>query len=72
MNFLVRVVTRRRSTFDNKLITDTVMNHVFVARNSAEARRLARKEWGHLALIGLIRKTKLEPGCYIPEEKVMV
>jgi calcineurin-like phosphoesterase family protein len=74
-NFVVRVVLRKRVLNGDKecpgtiLITRRVMNCVVSAKNSKEARKMIRKEYGHLAIIGFIRRTNMEPCIYIPTEK---
>lgn len=69
MNTLVRVVCRKKIN-SGELVTTAVLNHVVEGDNTKNARKIVRKAYhGQKALIGLIRKTNLNPGVYIPEEK---
>lgn len=68
MNTLVRVVLRKK-TSSGKYETTLVINDVVAGDNVKNARKTVRKTHGPFALIGLIRKTNLDPGVYFPTEK---
>jgi hypothetical protein len=77
-NYVVRVIDRKRIFLGDKEFpgqphfTRSVINFVVEAKNSSQARKMARAKYGHLAIFGFIRKTALEVGVYTPIEKGLV